>query len=244
MTRRRFRSKPLTSGSEILSGILDKLPARVIPEYHFASASGREWRADFALPDMLLLVEYEGLPTAFTKSRHTTRSGYVGDIEKYNYATKQGWRILRYHWDTVNTSDIEADINAVDLLLPRSSTCVFCDARFHQNSVIPFKQYSGKPICLVCEYKKHIGAKHVDEMMKLFSNRSPKRLKDLTKAEQQLGKDLVEFVFVKSGWLWEEKLKIVQDLIGTDWGSFKTQLTEIQTMMDVWTKDWRVRYDR
>lgn len=54
----------------------------------------RKWRFDICLPKQLIAIEYEGLFSK--KSRHTTISGFSGDIEKYNTAASLGWTILRY----------------------------------------------------------------------------------------------------------------------------------------------------
>lgn len=55
----------------------------------------RKWRFDYALTDKLIAIEYEGIYGA-GKSRHTTAKGYSGDTEKYNEASKLGWKVLRY----------------------------------------------------------------------------------------------------------------------------------------------------
>ena len=39
-------------------------------------------------------IEYEGIFS--TKSRHTTITGFTGDIDKYNHAQRLGWTIYRY----------------------------------------------------------------------------------------------------------------------------------------------------
>lgn len=54
----------------------------------------RQWRFDIALLDMRVAIEYEGLYSK--KSRHTTISGFTADTLKYNAATVQGWKVLRY----------------------------------------------------------------------------------------------------------------------------------------------------
>ena len=81
------------SKAKTLFEILCKQIPGAQPEYKFDSV--RKWRFDFAIPHQRIAFEYEGIFAA--KSRHTTISGYKGDIEKYNAAVKQGWRILRYH---------------------------------------------------------------------------------------------------------------------------------------------------
>ena len=61
------------------------------PEYKFDET--RKWRFDWAFPGIKAAVEYEGIFSE--KSRHTTKSGYAGDVEKYNAATIAGWRVIR-----------------------------------------------------------------------------------------------------------------------------------------------------
>lgn len=61
-------------------------------EYRFHPT--RKWRFDFAIPSMMVAIEYEGIHSA--KSRHTTVTGYSKDTEKYNAATILGWKVLRY----------------------------------------------------------------------------------------------------------------------------------------------------
>lgn len=75
-------------------------------EYRFAPP--RKWRFDFAWPDDLLAVECEG--AIWTQGRHTRGSGYSADLEKYNQATLQGWRVLRYSLDMIESGQALREI--------------------------------------------------------------------------------------------------------------------------------------
>ncbi len=56
------------------------------PEYPFDKA--RRWRFDFAFPSQKLAIEVDG-------RYHRTHKGQHADSEKFNEATRQGWRVLR-----------------------------------------------------------------------------------------------------------------------------------------------------
>lgn len=63
----------------------------------------RKWRFDFAWPEIKLAVEIEGVIHFGTNadgsrktSRHQNRAGYENDCDKYNRATLEGWRVLRF----------------------------------------------------------------------------------------------------------------------------------------------------
>ncbi|MBA4349509.1 MAG: hypothetical protein C0415_05935 [Thermodesulfovibrio sp.] len=71
--------------------IFHLLKLRPIAEYRFHPV--RKWKFDFAFPDKLIAVEYEGIFS--NKSRHTGLTGYTKDCEKYSEAAILGWRILR-----------------------------------------------------------------------------------------------------------------------------------------------------
>lgn len=67
----------------------------------------RKWRFDWAFPEKMIAIEYEGLMSE--KSRHTTVKGFTGDAEKYNEAQRLGWSVYRY--TAVNHKDIINDLN-------------------------------------------------------------------------------------------------------------------------------------
>ena len=64
-------------------------------EYRFAPP--RRWRFDLAWPDRKVAVEIEGVfYRGGRKSRHQTGTGYAADLDKYNVATAEGWRLYRF----------------------------------------------------------------------------------------------------------------------------------------------------
>lgn len=82
-----------------------------IPEYveELQFHPKRKWRFDWAIPSLMLAIEYEGVFNAKKgKSRHTTVMGYTGDCDKYNAAVKLGWRVLRY--TAKNYQDLHNDL--------------------------------------------------------------------------------------------------------------------------------------
>lgn len=68
----------------------EKLPR---PQREFLFHTSRKWRFDFCWSDKKIALEVEG--GVWTGGRHTTASGFIGDMEKYNAAAVLGWRIIR-----------------------------------------------------------------------------------------------------------------------------------------------------
>jgi hypothetical protein len=62
------------------------------PEYRFAPP--RRWRFDRAWVVERVAIELEG--GVWSGGRHTRPAGYEADAEKYNAATCEGWRVLRF----------------------------------------------------------------------------------------------------------------------------------------------------
>lgn len=87
----------MSKGSNQIELILKSLKLNYEPEYKFSQ--NRKFRFDYALIESKIGIEYEGIYGG--KSRHTTVSGYSTDTEKYNLATCEGWRVLRYTSGTV-----------------------------------------------------------------------------------------------------------------------------------------------
>lgn len=74
-------------------------------EYNFNPL--RRWRADWCIPDLKILIEYEGLSAR--KTGHTTSVGYTGNTEKYNSAAALGWKVLRFTY--LNYEDLITELN-------------------------------------------------------------------------------------------------------------------------------------
>ena len=62
-----------------------------VPEYRFAPP--RRWRVDLAWVDKKIALEIEG--GIWIGGRHTSGTGFLKDIEKYNELAILGWRLLR-----------------------------------------------------------------------------------------------------------------------------------------------------
>ena len=61
-------------------------------EYKFSKE--RKYRFDFAIPELMIAVEYDGLMSE--KSGHTTLKGFTSDTDKINLAISKGWKVLRF----------------------------------------------------------------------------------------------------------------------------------------------------
>lgn len=79
---------------ELFRKIVEKTTGlKVEPEYKFLE--NRKFEFDFAIVNLKLAIEIEGA-TWTDHSRHTTGSGFLKDIEKYNLAASEGWILLRF----------------------------------------------------------------------------------------------------------------------------------------------------
>ena len=76
---------------ETFASLLDSKGIIYHRQYKFCD--GRNWKSDFFIPEMLLIVEIEG--ATFTKGGHTSIYGMVGNIEKYNLISLLGFRLVR-----------------------------------------------------------------------------------------------------------------------------------------------------
>ena len=67
------------------------LRVECVKEYKFHPV--RKWRFDYAIPKHKIALEVEG--GVWTGGRHTSSTGFLKDMEKYNTATLMGWKVLR-----------------------------------------------------------------------------------------------------------------------------------------------------
>lgn len=65
-----------------------------VPQREYKFYPSRRWRFDFAWPEQKIAVEIEG--GVWINGRHNRASGFVKDLEKYNIATIEGWKVLRF----------------------------------------------------------------------------------------------------------------------------------------------------
>lgn len=89
--------------------VLESSGLKFTSEFEFSP--DRKFRFDWALPDLMIAIEYEGIFSE--KSGHTTLTGYTKDVIKYNLAIKKGWRVLRYTAN--NYLDFEKDLEEIFL---------------------------------------------------------------------------------------------------------------------------------
>jgi len=65
----------------------------------FKGIEGRKFRFDAANPTLKIAIEIEG--GLWLQGRHNQPLGMIADMEKYNLAVVEGWRVLRYTPDTI-----------------------------------------------------------------------------------------------------------------------------------------------
>jgi len=70
-----------------------------VAEYKFHAT--RKWRFDYAWVDQKLALEVEG--GIWTRGRHIRSSGYIADMEKYNTASYDGWKVIRVEPSKLST---------------------------------------------------------------------------------------------------------------------------------------------
>lgn len=68
-----------------------------------ADAGLKDWRFDFAWPDLKLAVEVEG--GGWVGGRHTRGAGFLEDLKKYGAAQRMGWTIYRTAGELIKSGE-------------------------------------------------------------------------------------------------------------------------------------------
>lgn len=100
---------PKLNADILIKLIADDFKLEAVKEYRFAAEivghgkglrerlkahNLKDWRFDVAIPCKKIAIEFEG--GVFNNSRHVRGLGYIGDLDKYNAATVNGWKVIRY----------------------------------------------------------------------------------------------------------------------------------------------------
>lgn len=90
--REALRLSGITPTGDAFTALVKKeLGVEMFKEYRFHPV--RLWRFDYAIPEHKVALEVEG--GVWTGGRHTSSTGFLKDMEKYNEATRLGWRVVR-----------------------------------------------------------------------------------------------------------------------------------------------------
>lgn len=94
--------------------VLEKRGIRYVEEYQ--AIKTRKFRADIAILNLRIIVEYEGLVATGKKGGHQTKHGYTSNCTKYNAISIEGWTLLRYTF--LNYLDFQHDL--ITILINRN----------------------------------------------------------------------------------------------------------------------------
>ena len=93
----------------LLEKHLEELKLQYLKEFRFAPP--RRWKFDYLLKDGRTAIEIEG--GLYVQGRHTRGAGYQADLEKYNEATKMGFRVYRFSTQDVLEGKAKAFLEAL-----------------------------------------------------------------------------------------------------------------------------------
>lgn len=84
------KNRDVSPYAEMLGSALEtRFPGRVRREYH--PLKNRKFRIDFAFPDVLLAIEFDGY-----RHHGLSKKGFSEGLRRQNILTAHGWRFLRY----------------------------------------------------------------------------------------------------------------------------------------------------
>ena len=76
----------------------------------------KDWRADFAWPSSMLLVECEGIVWSGKGGRHQRGDGFEEDLKKYQAAMRLGFNVYRCSAAMIKSGDA---LKTIEILLDR-----------------------------------------------------------------------------------------------------------------------------
>jgi hypothetical protein len=72
----------------------------------------RKFKFDYALPTEMIAVEVNG--GQWTNGRHTRGGkGYENDLKKLNLAQMNGWRVLQYTYEMLETLEYKVNLDSI-----------------------------------------------------------------------------------------------------------------------------------
>lgn len=83
-----------SDANDAMAGWLDTFGAPAYAREFMFAKPKRKWRADFAWPELRLIVEIDG--GLFCNGAHSRAAGRMRDMERDNWCVMHGWRVLRY----------------------------------------------------------------------------------------------------------------------------------------------------
>lgn len=220
---RQYAKVVSAGGEEILGDILRELGYNPVHKYKYRIAdpdSPQDWEADHAVLKYGIFYEYEGLPGEVQtkwgryekKSRHTTRSGYAGDCNKYNHAAVMGFALLRYNDISLNKEQVRLDTERViehrreAYGLRNLDRCALCFSEIYvpQSMLVEINKHFPSHSCLECQYKIKVAVKRREENGLLYAN-AGKRRAEMEIPSRRIGRAILDEIYLVKGQWMEEK---------------------------------------
>tara|TARA_R110002020_G_scaffold475930_3_gene714631 strand:+ start:7069 stop:7398 length:330 start_codon:yes stop_codon:yes gene_type:complete len=93
---------PRSKGEELFASQVKEFDFP-LPKEEYKFLDYRRFRFDFAWPEEFIAVEIEG--GTWNAGRHSRGAGFQKDCEKYNIATREGWKVYRFTTDMVKSRE-------------------------------------------------------------------------------------------------------------------------------------------